>query len=165
MAKTYEVVATSRLTTASASITFSSIPNTYTDLKLIINAESTGDSYLVLRLNSNSGTVYSNTEFRGIGSGTGSSQRLTGETYAYLSPALPSTTTDGGVITADMSNYSNSNVFKTVLVRQGTAAGGVMGIANLYRSTSVISAMEVIVLGNTLAIGSVLTLYGIKAGS
>jgi hypothetical protein len=68
MAPTYEPIATTTLGTAAASITFSSIPATYTDLRLVVVAKAVSASTLDVRFNNDSGTNYSKTEISGDGS-------------------------------------------------------------------------------------------------
>ena len=55
---TYEPIATQTLASAAATITFSSIAATYTDLRLIF-AKPIGGSSLLLRFNSDTATNYS----------------------------------------------------------------------------------------------------------
>ena len=60
MATTYEPIATNTLGSAAANITFSSIPATYTDLRVVVVALTTNNNWNIeLRLNSDSSTLYS----------------------------------------------------------------------------------------------------------
>ena len=68
---TYTPIATQTLGSSAASVTFSSIPGTYTDLMLISFAQgqaSGGDNRLVLQFNGDTATNYSSTYL--IGNGT-----------------------------------------------------------------------------------------------
>lgn len=61
---TYSLIASSTLTSAQASVNFTSIPNTYTDLVLRLNARTdlaSNGADLAVRFNSNSATDYSST--------------------------------------------------------------------------------------------------------
>ena len=75
---TYEPIATVILTNATNSVGFGSIPQTYTDLILIISAASTVAQDPIIRLNSDSGTNYSYTTLTGNGS-SASSARATSQ--------------------------------------------------------------------------------------
>jgi hypothetical protein len=66
---TYTPIATQTLGSAAASVTFSSIPQGYTDLILVINyATSASTGNALLRFNSDTGSNYSETAL--IGNGT-----------------------------------------------------------------------------------------------
>jgi hypothetical protein len=83
-ASTYVPIATQTLGSATASVTFSSIPATYTDLVLIVaaqNVTASGVNNMALVLNSDGGTNYSMTRLSGNGS-TVSSDRASSATYA-----------------------------------------------------------------------------------
>ena len=70
MASTYEPIATTTLGSAASSITFSSIPATYTDLRLVLvhtPSASTGNAQM--QFNSDTATNYSYTYRQRIGSG------------------------------------------------------------------------------------------------
>jgi hypothetical protein len=72
---TYEAIATQTLGSAAASVTFSSIPGTYTDLVVVIAGTlTTGSDNVSFQLNGDSGANYSVTVLTGDGS-TASSGR------------------------------------------------------------------------------------------
>lgn len=74
MAFTYEPIATTTLSVATNTITFSSIPQTYTDLRLILNSRSsntgTSSSGSRLRINGVSTSSYWDAYMSGYGGGT-----------------------------------------------------------------------------------------------
>lgn len=162
MAKTYEPIATQTLGSSSSSVTFSSIPATYTDLILIFNGTGTSGSAndMGLRLNGDTGTNYSNTLIYGTGSVAGSG-RHTGLTFLrgwYLS----STAQTNCIF--NVMNYSNTTTFKTVIGRSNISNAEVDAAVGLYRSTSAISSLSLTPQGGAqFTTGSVFTLYGIKA--
>ena len=62
MPNTYEPIATNTLGSAASSVTFSSIPSTYTDLIVVMNyANSTGLADVFFRFNGDTGSNYSDT--------------------------------------------------------------------------------------------------------
>ena len=77
MTATYEKIATNTLSSAAISLTFSSIPATYTDLVLITSSQhaaSDASSRLYLNFNSDTATNYSYTQIRGSGTAAFSSR-------------------------------------------------------------------------------------------
>jgi hypothetical protein len=166
---TYTPVATQTLASAAASVTFSSIPQGYTDLVMIINMQSsyTGDSGNGARLqfNGDTGSNYSYTFIRGNGS-TAASYRDTSTTYTQIG-LLPSSgggTPAGafGTGIANIQNYSNSTTYKTVLGRTNSTYASVEASVGLWRNTAPITSITYFGDGNILA-GSTFTLYGIAA--
>jgi hypothetical protein len=162
---TYVALATQTLGSASALITFSSIPSTYTDLILVTTvtpAASGGTLYF--RFNNDTATNYSFTELGGNGSAA-SSTRGTSTTsgllfdYTVGMPASSQSTT----ITSFM-NYSNTTTYKTAIGRGNNAATFVDANVSLWRSTSAVNRLDIFeVSSNNLAAGSTFTLYGIAA--
>jgi hypothetical protein len=69
MAATYEPIETQTLGSAAASVTFSSITGSYTDLILVssISTTHTATTSLVIQLNGDTATNYSNTRLLGDG--------------------------------------------------------------------------------------------------
>lgn len=169
MPATYEPIATQTLGSATATVTFSSIPGTYTDLVLVVNLQSSynldSGNGARLRFNGDAGNNYSNTNLRGNGS-TASSYRASNIDYIQIG-LLPSSgggTAAGtlGVGIANIQNYTNTTTFKTVLGRTNSTSSVVEASAGLWRSTSAITSITYFGDGNILA-GSTFTLYGIKA--
>jgi hypothetical protein len=163
MPKTYTPISTTTTTTSTAtSVTISSIPSTYTDLILSINAQSTGTSSIVFRVNGDGGTNYSGTQLWSNGSALGS-QRLSSQTTAYLSyDGLASTNGAWGNLQIHFMNYSNTTTFKQIINRATAAPIGTDVNASLWRSTAAINSIT-IYSGGYFNTGCTFTLYGIKA--
>jgi hypothetical protein len=169
MPSTYEPIATTTLGSNAATVTFSSITGSYTDLVLVINAgTSDGNEGAQFRLNSDSGSNYSVTHLSGTGS-VASSGRGANLTTGRLTQAasLGATNSLTSNIIIQFMNYSNTATNKTVISRSNVTTGtypGVEAMVNLYRSTSAITAIELRMSGSGQYItGSTFTLYGIKA--
>jgi hypothetical protein len=162
MASTYTSIATTTGTGISNTITFSSIPSTYTDLILICNSQLTlnaGTGWL--RFNGDSGTNYSDTYLYGDGT-SATSGRHSSIAQSYCSDATAS-----GFVTSihHIQNYANTTTYKTFLSRSNYAPGGVAAYVGLWRSTSAINS---ITFSNTASPGyyttsSTFTLYGVTA--
>lgn len=162
MAKTYEPIATTTLTSAASSITFSSISGSYTDLRLVLVPPATYGAYIYLRFNSDTGSNYSRTYLSGNGSAA-SSSRDTSQTYIKINNLTPDKTNLLGFYTVDIFSYAGSTN-KTVLAtsnEDNNGSGYVDRIVGLWRSTSAITSVGLTMNGIDFQTGTVATLYGI----
>lgn len=165
MATTYEKIATNTLSSATGTVTFSSIPATYTDLVLVMNLKgSTTNLYPVLQFNSDTGTTYSQTGIYGTGTAAGS-QRTSGSNQIYITSNATMSNTDFNFNSiVHLQNYSNATTYKTVLSRSNNAANEVDSNVGLWRSTAAINIIDIKCLSTgTFSVGSTFTLYGILA--
>ena len=164
MTATYEKIATTTLGSDQATVTFSSIPGTYTDLVLITNEKQSGARASALQFNSDTGSNYTQTGLYGNGSATGS-YRTTSTTLIYYSYYAASSSTNFNMNSiVQINNYSNTTTYKNVLSRANNADLGVDAIAALWRNTAAITSITLTMesLSNYKA-GCTFTLYGIKA--
>jgi hypothetical protein len=158
---TYSPIASITLGSAQSSVTFSGIPQTYTDLVLVISGKrdsGTADDFLI-RFNGDTGSNYSRTFLAGDGS-SASSGRSTSVTSL---PMLYMDSTNWTATTFMVFNYSNTTTHKTAMNR--TNLPGVVTSTNvgLWRSTSAITSISFTAPSNNIASGSTFTLYGVKA--
>jgi hypothetical protein len=171
---TYEPIASQTLGASSTAVTFSSIPQNYTDLRIICNVNGvagSGDYRVGLRFNSDTATNYSITSLLGNGT-TASSTRETSRPFIDNSISIPEDSSgEFGIASYDIMNYSNSSTYKTVLFRQSTVSTtpvnqGASAAAGLWRNTAAITSVTVVsITNNPLAAGSNFTIYGIAAGN
>lgn len=167
MPATYEPISTTTLSSATTSINFTSIPATYTDLRIVwVYQTTTGGSYPIINFNSDAASNYSYITLFGAGSSSGASQYSTNNNTAYLISNVAAPTSKWSMSTIDIFSYAGST-FKTLLnttVGDATSSGNISVGGNLWRSTSAITAIQVKFdsLANMIA-GSTATLYGIKA--
>jgi hypothetical protein len=163
---TYVPIATQTANGSVSTITFSSIPQTYTDLRLIITA---GDSvnygvYITYNNDGGSGSLYSFTRMLGNGSGAASVSVANRNTNTWVlgnGINIPTTPTDVAIL--DIMNYSNTTTYKTALETEANAAGGFVATVILWRNTAAISRIDLVNTG-AFTSGSTFTLYGISAG-
>lgn len=160
---TYEPISSTTISGTAATVTFSSIPGTYTDLVLIVEGQNSagGNSNLWIRLNSDTGANYSVTYFQGDGSSITSSAFSRSDSYANIGKMATSSRTLNKL---DFLNYSDTNSAKSFLCRYGDASV-VTGFASCWwNSNAAITAIQV---GNGNAAnfvsGTTFTLYGIAA--
>jgi hypothetical protein len=156
---TYIALANVTLSTSDSSITFSSIPNTYRDLVIVVTGSTTANADLGFRLNSDSGANYSFVYMGGNGSTTLSGS-ATGQTQVVLD-AYFWRSTEISTCIAHIMDYSATDKHKTILSRNNVAGGGTDAFANRYASTSAITSVEVRNPAQSFASGTTITMYGI----
>lgn len=166
MAITYVPIATQTLATAQTSVSFSSIPQTYTDLRLVMQTKNTLGVYLVYLYDPNfSAGIYSGTYL--LTSGTAATGgRYNADNYILPDKPYGSTSTGWSSYTVDFMNYSNTSVYKTALSRASISDGANAQVylnGGLIRTTSAITGLTTIMGGGNFAAGSTFALYGIKA--
>jgi hypothetical protein len=163
---TYTKIASTTLGSASASVTFSSIAGTYTDLVIMIVGANAGGSRVRYQFNSDSGSNYSRTTLVGNGS-SAASYSGSNNTVADINVIGGATAlTAPYTIITNLQNYSNTTTYKTLLSRFGTndaSAPAVEAVVNLWRSTSAINRIDISALGGNFVTGSTFNLYGITA--
>jgi hypothetical protein len=169
---TYTPIATTTLGSA-GTVTFSSIPQTYTDLIIVCNgynATQDGGSPTI-QFNADTGgstTNYSDTYVSGNGT-SATSSRHSNYTYVIIGNQVgwDTTSTDRATSIVNIFNYSNTTTYKTVLIRSNLASGTYPGTeagVSLWRSTAAISIINLQTSNFTnFATGSTFTLYGIAA--
>lgn len=171
MANTLIPIQTYTLSSSAASVTFSNIPQNYTDLKLVISPRSDGgttanDGRMTFN---GSASGYSSRLLYGLGSGTPSSASNSG-TYMYW---INSTNSNG--LTAStfsnteiyIPNYTSSNQ-KSVSCDTVTENNGTYGAqlltAGLWTGTSAITSISFSLDYGNFVSNSTFTLYGISNG-
>lgn len=172
MPATYEPIATTTLSSAASTVSFTSISQSYTDLAIIVYAKGTASSHLYARWGNgsyDSGNNYSNT---GLYSRTTTNDydvsRNTNVSWARLSPytyGVPSATF--GTTLTSLQNYSNTTTFKTALSRVASIGAaeyaGTEVAVHQWRSTSAINQIQFLMASGSLETGTTITIYGIKA--
>lgn len=166
MAKTYDPIATQTLGADQATISFTSISGSYTDLVLVVNGQSTiagtGANGIRVRLNGDTATNYSQTGLFGNGTSAGSNRD---STINYM--PLGEIGQTSGVNTTSIlqfMNYSNATTYKTVLSRGNAANFEVNASVGLWRATpAAITQIDLTLSSGSYKAGSTFTLYGIKA--
>lgn len=163
MAITYTAISSQTISGSSTTaVTFSSIPQTYTDLIIVWNGGASANGQIYLTFNGDTASNYSDTNMYGTGSAAGSNRRSNNTRIQDLTIF-----TGENIGTIQVFNYTNTTTFKTVLGRGGTTTSGGDTYANvgLWRKTP--EAITSITLthggGNNYTSGTTFSLYGIKA--
>lgn len=157
----YQPISTQTLTGSQATITFSSIPSTYTDLVLVIEGTTSGSSNNhSVRFNSDSGANYSVTNYRANTAGTVTGRRSS-STNICISESGP--LTNRFMITINVFNYANTSTYKTCSTKFDCYAASVEQTVGTWRGTSAINNVAVTAGADSFATGTTATLYGIVA--
>jgi hypothetical protein len=162
MAITYEPIASVTLSSTATTITFSSIPATYSDLRLTFWQAVTG-GYPQYTINGDTGTNYGFTDIRSNGNAVSQSYSNnsnplylngndTGDTYPWF-------------YTLDFINYAGNTHKSWIAINSGdknlyNGGGQMTSSINIWKNTSPITAISF--YGATFGINTSATLYGIK---
>ena len=162
-AVTYTPIATNTLGSAAASVTFSSIPGTYTDLVLVCVGRSStgGPSGIRITFNGDTGSNYSRTTLVGDGTNASSSRA---SSQAYIDTPFDGSASQTTPYFVFCNNYSNSTTYKTGLIRFSEPLNRVGATVGLWRSTAAITSIILTeASASTFAAGFTASLYGIGA--
>ena len=165
---TMQFIASQTGTGSSSTITFSSIPQTFTHLQIRAFARGTAASTwdgMTVRFNSDSGSNYAQHYIYGNG-GSAVSNGQASQTSAYVgSTVAGGNQTAGlfGVAITDILDYANTSKYKVTRTLNGVDANGSGYVeidSGLWMNTAAISSITIILTSN-YATGSRIDLYGI----
>lgn len=166
----FESIATTTLSTSTATIAFSSIPETYKHLQVRYLARTDRAAFediVLVRFNSDTGSNYSRHYLYGDGASSGSGGAAS-QTYILTDGCTGASTTASvfGCGVLDVFDYANTNKYKTL---RGLTAydrnGGGLIVANSgnWRSTSAITAITITSFNSANFVQySSFALYGVK---
>jgi hypothetical protein len=165
--RTYTPIARTTLSSAAASVTFSSISGSYTDLILVATGTVSGNTYGGwLQFNSDTGTNYSWTNISGNGTtaSSGRNSSIANTSNWYIGPANGWSNTSQNNVVLHIFNYANTTTNKTWLSRTANPANATEATVGLWRSTAAITSITLGVQSSlNYNSGSTFTLYGILA--
>lgn len=157
MPSTYEPIATTTLSGSTSEVTFTSIPATFTDLRLVFVGTSASQA-LAIQFNGDTSTNYSRTIISGDGTSASSPRNTSLDRLIIAS--LNSTPL---LTSLDIFSYAGSTN-KTGLInesRDQNGSGLVLRAVGLWRSTSAITSLRLYGYSGSNITGTA-TLYGIK---
>lgn len=171
MPNTYVAIQSTTLGSATASVTFSSIPQTYTDLVIRWSGRTDDvgsvQSTATIKINGTALSQSSWTELRGDGSGAFSARSsalgVSWQTRYTDGPAATSNTFSSNE--AYIPNYAGSTnkVASTFNAQENNSATASLTThANLLANTAAITSIEIIPGAGNFVAGSTFHLYGIK---
>jgi len=158
----YDSIATTTLSSSASSVTFSSIPATYTHLQIRMNLINVSSNTWVFIDFGGTNPVYSHILY---GDGATVTAGSFSNSYSRIIGYSSGSTTQPGVIITDILDYANTNKTKTVRSLFGFDMNGPTGytglVSNLYNSTNAVSSFT-ISCGTNFAQYSSFALYGIR---
>ena len=157
----YDSIATTTVGAGgTTSITFSSIPATYTHLQIrCFGTIPAGSTNIAVRFNGDTASNYWWHQLYGDGSTTGSNNASSLTTFMYVSPM----NTQPGAVIVDVLDYANTNKYKVLRGLGGAdtnGAGGITMNSGMWNSTTAITSVTI--YGATYGQYSSFALYGIK---
>jgi len=168
------IASTGTIASGTSSVTFSSIPQTFTHLQVRCFAQNYfaggAGGQLAMRFNSDTGQNYTRHNLFGNGSLIASDGFATG-TYSYISVERFYWTNTGSVFGAnitDILDYTSTNKTKTVRTMGGwdsNSAGEISFASGMWTNTSAITSINIFPSGSTFNQYSRIDLYGITTSS
>jgi hypothetical protein len=171
MASTYTLISSNVLSSSAASVTFSSIPSTYTDLVVRVSGRSDDSANpqgsIRLYINGNTSSVYSFTRLLGTGSTTSTYTSGSGTELFFnqgLSTTQSTTNTFGNaeIYIPSYTNSANKQIGGHQAMETNSTTAYMGATAGLTRITSAITTIEVSLNTGNYVSGSSFYLYGIK---
>lgn len=150
-----------------SSVTFSNIPQTYTDLKLLLSVRTTYNTWLdiYMSFNGNASSGYSYRRLQGDGGSVTSNNSTAAGAIVGNTLGTDSTSSTFSSHSIDISNYTSSNYksvsFDSVTENNATTAFSSL-VAGLSTTTAGITSITFTLGANNYAQHSTFTLYGIK---
>lgn len=151
---TYTPLANITLGSSASSVTFSSIPNTFRDLVLIVSPVRGANGNTQIRFNGSDSTLY--TQVRMFGDSNGFGGDSDSLTYIDLG-----TSASGYSSITQIMDYSTTDKHKSVLSRQNLPTAYTLGLTGRWANTQAITTVQVFTIADNFASGSSFALYGI----
>ena len=166
----YDSIATVSGTGSSGTISFTSIPSTYTHLQIrFIGRATTATSTIRVQFNSDTGSNYANHMLYGEGSAVYAANNTT-QTYMRFY-GLANSGLSADIVSAhivDVLDYTNTNknkVYRTLGGFDANGSGEQGLFSGLWMSTSAITSIDLITNSGSWTSSSSFALYGIKGGN
>ena len=167
MASTYEKIQTTTISSATSALSFTSISSAYTDLILAwaYKSNSSNNPTLKLTFNGNS-TDYSGRQMGGNGVAPSSNNTTSATSYIALARLTGGPTPSGetALMLLHVMDYTNSGKYKSIFCQFNSASTGGELDVGVWANNAAINRIDIDTSTSTdFAVGSVITLYGIKA--
>jgi hypothetical protein len=169
MAATYVPIASITVNAATTSVTFSSIPSTYTDLVLVSIPLTQGNTFNSnIFLNNDSGSNYSYVRLYGSGTAVSSDKGNT-SAQSLGGWGVGASTGTPIIFYTHIFDYANTTTYKSFLTRAnepGNSTGSTYTglISSMWRSTAAVNEVRFSTNAN-FGSGSTFNLYGIKGAN
>lgn len=142
----YDSIATTTVSSPVSSITFSSIPSTYTHLQIRLTGASSTNQDVFFQLNGDTGNNYTRHYLYGSGSSAaaGSTVPTSSGSAGYISPT--SNTNVVGTAVFDLLDYTNTSKYKTTRSLTGYDANGsglIVFYSGLWMNTAAVTSITI----------------------
>lgn len=172
MAITYTGIAKSVLTGSQATVTFSGIPQTYTDLVVLMSVRSDSGSTFntfAMQINGSSSAIYSFSNMEGyngtsVFTGNGNAQTQGNAGWINGTGSASNIFTSTEIYFPSYTNTSNPKPFAITSCAEttSTTAFDVESLAGRFNSANAITSISFFLSGQNIVSGSSFYLYGIK---
>lgn len=164
MTATYDPITSTVLGSSTSSVLISSIPNTYTDLRLVIFGTVSSTAPIGFRFNGDTGSVYTGTILYGNGSSASGARYI--ETTYMQNFASNVSSAQPFMIDLNIFDYKNTTSSKTSIMTAGNDLNGSgfteVGIHFWRPGTfQAINSITIFPATGNLNIGTTISLYGI----
>jgi hypothetical protein len=173
---TYEPIATNTVSSPVASVAFTSIPSTYTDLRVVTLTRSTRvttDDYFQMQFNNDSGANYTTVDLSGNAGSASSGNTNSTSSFGDILRCVGANAASGLFTfhTFDIFSYASTSLYKSGIITQQQDTGGAAGFSGpqvsakiaVWKNSSAINRIDIGFGNLNLATGTTFTLYGIKA--
>ena len=168
---TYVALKKTVVGTATGSVVFDSIPQGYTDLKLVVTCRGTTTAYIAPALQFNTDTSSGSTNYSWtavFGDGSSAISYRVANQASISGEQAPRSNDSANLfsaVTFDLLNYSNATTNKTVLITndsKGATCVSLRGVGT-WRNTAAINTITITSGTPNFEVGSTFTLYGVAA--
>lgn len=165
MTATEDLIASTTLGSAATTITFSSVPSTYTNLRIVLRGACASQAFPVIRLNGDTGTNYIYLSLEAVGTSQYSYAGNSND-YAYLTGGTCEWNNSKiSTLKIDVLGYKNTNTRTNILTQnsadQNQAGGGVSLTTNTWANTATVTTIELGARGVNFLTGTTASLYGL----
>lgn len=159
---TYTPLANITLGSSAASVSFSSISQSYKDLVFVISGIASSNQNVRCQVNGLTTNIYSRVHMSGDGTSAGSGAGT--DVAAVLTSGVDyATTTTGWQSRCDFIDYTATDKHKIILSRSGLSSAATNAMATRIATTSAITSVVFSPAAGTWSTGSTFALYGIVA--
>lgn len=158
---TYDLITSNTLTSNTTTVSFTSLPTSYVDLRLVIEGQATASSYYAfMRFNNDSSStyravwIYADSSGRGS-SGAGDNKFQIGAQGSYWD------NNSNSLAVIDILDYRGSTKNRSMLCRFNKAGTYVDLMAGQLYNTSTVTSIQVTMNVGQFASGTTMNLYGI----
>ena len=167
MPNTFIKIETVTLTGTQASIEFTSIPQTYTDLKIVYSLRSNdtnanGGNFFYFQFN---GTGFTGLTARAVGSNSSSVFSTTGSLYGYMNPSdfTASVFSNGEFYMPNYTWANSKSYYSDSINENNTTTANTILYTGIWANSAAVTSIKLAPYSGSFVQYSTATLYGIKS--